>query len=83
MEKAEQYLSIALEWIKRTYSEIISAPGIIWSWGQEAVINRAIVMAAAIITAVVVLIAVISFISKLAHKKRPSIFGFLFLLALI
>ena len=83
MGKAEAYLSVALEWIKRTWSEIVSAPGIIWSWGQEAEINRAIVMAAAIITGVVVLIAVISFISRLVRKKRPSLFGFLFFLALL
>ena len=83
MEKIRSFLPVAVEWIKRTFAEIVSAPGIIWKWGDVSAKNRAIVVLGFSLAAIIFLAMIIYYIRIIAAKKRETPFTFFFISALI
>lgn len=83
MEKAQYFLSVLGAWIKRTFSEIVSAPGIIWKWSEQSQKNRWIALLGAAAATAMLLAVIVYYIRIIIRKKRETPFTFFFVLALL
>ncbi len=71
------------EWLGRRFSEIVSAPGVIWQWAAQSAKNRAIVLLASSAAAVVLLAVLIKCIRGIAKKKFGGLISLVLVMALI
>ncbi len=83
MDKILRFLSGVGVWIKRTFSELVSAPGIIWKWSEASTRNRLIALGGAVIAAAMLFTIIHYYIRMFKSKRRESPFALVFILAVI
>ena len=83
MEKLPDLLSLAIAWIKRIASELVSAPGVILEWSALSIRNRLIAIGGCAIALLVFVSVIVYYINCFRARRRETPFTFVFIVLLM